>query len=135
MPTSHPEAVEMMVNQRVWAVVGASNHHHKFGRRIFDVLKRSGYTVYAVNPNLDGLDDGTPTYRSVRDLPEVPEVVDVVVPPVAGLGIVDDCLAKGVRNLWFQPGAESAEAVSKAQESGMQVIWGGPCAMVEAKRW
>jgi predicted CoA-binding protein len=135
MPTSESEAITTMINQRVWAVVGASNHHHKFGRRIFDVLKRSGYTVYAVNPNVDGLDDGTPTYPSIQDLPVVPDVVDVVVPPSAGLGVVEDCLAKGVQNIWFQPGAESETAVARAQQAGMQVIWGGACAMVEAKTW
>ena len=135
MSASDSEAIAMMIDQRVWAVVGASNHHHKFGRRIFDTLKRSGYTVYAVNPNVDGLDDGTPTYRSIRDLPVVPEVVDVVVPPAVGLGVVEDCLAKGVSNIWFQPGAESEAAVARAREAGMHVIWGGPCAMVEAKRW
>lgn len=128
-------AIATMVNARVWAVVGASNHHHKFGRRIFDVLKRSGYTVYAVNPNVNGLDDGSPTFRSVRDLPEVPEVVNVVVPPAAGMAVVEDCLARGVKNLWFQPGAESEEAIKRAEDAGMRVIWGGPCAMVEAKRW
>ncbi len=135
MPTSHPEAIATMINQRVWAVVGASNHSHKFGRRIFDSLKRSGYTVYVVNPNIQALDDGTPAYATVRDLPEVPSVVDVVVPPAAGLGVVEDCLARGVVNIWFQPGAESDAAVAKAETSGMQVIWGGPCAMVEAKHW
>lgn len=135
MSASESQAIAMMIDQRVWAVVGASNHHHKFGRRIFDTLKRSGYTVYAVNPNLDALDDGTPAYRSIRDLPVVPDVVDVVVPPAAGVGVVEDCLAKGVTNIWFQPGAESEAAVARAREAGMQVIWGGACAMVEAKRW
>lgn len=135
MPTRESEAIATMINQRVWAVVGASNHHHKFGRRIFDSLKRSGYTVYAVNPNVDGLDDGTPTYRSIQDLPVVPDVVDVVVPPAAGMAVVADCLAKGVKNVWFQPGAESESAVAAAAEAGMLVIWGGPCAMVEAKHW
>jgi len=135
MSASESQAIATMIDQRVWAVVGASNQHHKFGRRIFDVLKRSGYTVYAVNPNVDGLDDGTPTYPSIRDLPVVPEVVDVVVPPSAGMGVVEDCLAKGVSNIWFQPGAESEAAIARAREAGMQVIWGGPCAMVEAKHW
>lgn len=135
MPNGHQEAIATMIDQRVWAVVGASNHSHKFGRRIFDVLKRSGYTVYAVNPNVDGLDDGSPTYPSVKDLPVVPDVVDVVVPPAAGMGVVEDCLAKGVKHVWFQPGAESEAAVARAQEGGMVVISGGPCAMVEAKRW
>jgi predicted CoA-binding protein len=135
VPTPSADPVSAMVNQRTWAVVGASNHSHKFGRRIFDALKRAGYAVYAVNPNVDGLDDGSPTYPSVRDLPVVPEVVNVVVPPAAGVGIVQDSLAKGVSNIWFQPGAESREAVDLAEASGMQVVWGGPCAMVECKRW
>jgi hypothetical protein len=127
-------APEELIELETWAVVGASNSHHKYGRRIFDTLKARGYQVYAVNPREpDGLDDGTPTYASVRDLPEVPDVVDVVVPPALGKGIVDDCLAKGVRHVWFQPGAESPEAVSHAEASGLNVVWGGPCAMVMAK--
>lgn len=131
-----PDSIERLVNMRTWAVVGASNSHEKFGRRIFDHLKARGYTVYAVNPNEpDGLDDGTPTYASVRDLPVVPDVVDVVVPPRFGRQVVNDCVAKGVRNVWFQPGAESREAVEHGAAQGLTVIWGGPCALVEARRW
>lgn len=130
------DQIESLMNKRTWAVVGASNAHQKFGRRIFDRLKANGYVVYAINPNEpNGLDDGTPTYPSLRDLPVVPEVVDVVVPPQFGRQIVDDCLAKGVQNVWFQPGAESPDAVAYAESKGLTVIWGGPCAMVEAKRW
>jgi len=129
------DQIEDLINKRTWAVVGASNSHHKFGRRIFDALKHKGYEVYAVNPNEQGLDDGSPTFPSVRDLPVVPEVVDVVVPPQFGTQIVDDCVAKGVRAIWFQPGAESRDAVAYAESKGLTVIWGGPCAMVEAKHW
>lgn len=127
------DQIENLVNKRTWAVVGASNSHEKFGRRIYDRLKSNCYEVYAVNPNEQGLDDGSPTYRSVQELPLVPEVVDVVVPPRFGMQVVDDCVAKGVRAIWFQPGAESQEVVAYAQSKGLTVIWGGPCAMVEAK--
>lgn len=130
------DEIQNLVNQRTWAVVGASNSPQKFGRRIFDSLKAKGYEVYAVNPNEPaGLDDGTPTYPSVRDLPVVPAVVDVVVPPQFGRQIVDDCVARGVKSVWFQPGAESPEAVAHAEAQGLTVIWGGACAMIEAKRW
>lgn len=130
------KAIEAMVNERQWAVVGASNAHHKFGRRIFDRLKANGYEVYAVNPNEpNGLDDGSPTYPSVKDLPIVPAVVDVVVPPRWARQVVDDCLQMGIKQIWFQPGAEEAEAIRYAESQGMTVLWGGPCAMVEARRW
>lgn len=127
---------ETMIHLKTWAVVGASNAHGKFGRRIFDTLKARGYEVYAVNPNEpDGLDDGSPTYPTLRELPVVPDVVDVVVPPRLGAAIVADCVAQGIRNIWFQPGAESSEAVGLAEASGLNVVWGGPCAMAMAKEW
>lgn len=130
------DQIESLVNKRTWAVVGASNNHEKFGRRIFDRLKTYGYEVYAINPNEpNGLDDGSPAFASVQELPVVPAVVDVVVPPKFGAKVVDDCVAKGVPAVWFQPGAESPELVEYAKSKGLTVIWGGPCAMVEAKRW
>lgn len=130
------EPMDTMIRLRTWAVVGVSNQAEKFGRRVFDALRAKGYTVYAVNPQLkEGLDDGTPAYASVRELPVVPDVVDVVVPPEWGESIVDDCLAKGVRHLWFQPGAESEAAVARARAGGLRVVAGGPCAMVLARTW
>ncbi|MBO9541231.1 CoA-binding protein [bacterium] len=130
------DAIDTMVNERQWAVIGASNAHHKFGRRIFDHLKALGYQVYAVNPNEpNGLDDGSPTYPSVKDLPIVPSVVDVVVPPRFARQVIDDCLEVGVKHVWFQPGAEEMEAIRYAEGRGMTVLWGGPCALIEAKRW
>lgn len=129
------ELIDEMVNLRIWAVVGASNNREKFGRRIFDDMKSAGYEVYAVNPREERLDDGTPCYPSVRDLPVVPDVVDVVVPPPLGVSIVEDCATKGVTRIWFQPGASSPEAVRLAEERGLKVLHDGPCAMVEKRRW
>lgn len=130
------EPMDTMVQQRVWAVVGVSDAHEKFGRRIFEALRGRGYEVYAVNSRLpEGLDDGTPTYPSVRELPVVPAVVNVVVPPALGMGIVEDCAAAGVPGIWFQPGAESLEAVAHARSRGLMVAAGGPCALVLTRTW
>lgn len=126
--------IDKLTNLRNWAVVGASNNQEKYGFKIFDALVRAGYNVHPINPR-DAEVAGIKAYSSVRDLPEVPDVVDVVVPPSAGVGVVQDCVAKGVKAIWFQPGAESTEAIDLAKSNGLTVISDGPCAMVEARSW
>lgn len=120
------------VNERVWAVVGASTSPAKWGHRIYKALKESGYRVYPVNPRAQQI-DGDPCYPTLADLPEKPGVVDVVVPPKLGLAIAADAAQVGIERIWFQPGAESAENVARARELGLKTI-AHACALVERKR-
>lgn len=129
------EDIQECVGLRRWAVVGVSNDRAKFGRRIFESMRGAGYQVVPVHPALKVLDDGTPVYASVGDIPEPPEVVDLVIPPAATFKVVNDCVALGIKRVWFQPGAESTEAIALARENGLTVIAHGPCAMVEKRLW
>lgn len=128
------ELITRMINERVWAVVGVSADESKFGTRIYRDLKQAGYRVYGVNPKLDAL-DGDRIYPDLASLPEKPAVVDVVVPPALALGIVETCMAQGIPNVWFQPGAEEPNAIAWAKAKGMNVVHGGPCAMVDKRHW
>jgi predicted CoA-binding protein len=127
------EIIDEAVNARVWAIVGASENQSKFGNRIYRDLKRAGYTVYGVNPNAETA-DGDPVYPTLNDLPEKPDVVDVVVPSWVGRGIADNAAEQGIRIFWLQPGAESPELIEHAQSLGLDVIHDA-CAMVEKRTW
>lgn len=118
---------------RTWAVVGVSADSSKFGHKIYYDLKNAGYRVYGINPRLDEL-DGDKIYPGLADLPEVPEVVNVVVPPQVAESVVDACLALGVRNIWFQPGAESDKAIAKAEAGGMNVV-ANACIMIQKQEF
>lgn len=113
--------IEKYANEPVWAVIGASKDRTKFGNRIYQTLRDAGYTVYAVNRNETKV-EGDPAYATIADLPEVPTVIDMVVPPTEALTIVQRAKAAGVRAVWFQPGAEDPEAIEWARENGMDVI-------------
>jgi len=121
------------VNRRVWAVVGASQDPAKFGNRIFHSLHNAGYTVYPVNPKGGEL-DGSVVYRSLADLPQSPEVIDLVVPPPVTEEIVKEALELGLMRVWMQPGAESQTAIDYCHEHGLQVVHHA-CAMVHKRRW
>jgi predicted CoA-binding protein len=116
----------------VWAVVGASRDPRRYGHRVLVALRKAGYRAYAVNPSASEI-AGEPTYPSLSALPEVPDVVDTVVPPEVTLRTVEDAARLGVTRIWMQPGSESDEAIRRAEESGMQVVHHA-CAMVGALR-
>ncbi len=122
------------VERRTWAVVGASDNRGKFGNRIYRVLRERGYTVYPVNPSMETV-EGDRAYPDVGALPAGVEVLDIVIPPQRVPGVLDQAKAAGITRIWLQPGAESPEVLAHAASLGLEVIAGGPCAMVEARRW
>ncbi|MEB3287680.1 MAG: CoA-binding protein [Vampirovibrionales bacterium] len=128
-----PSPLETFPKLRKWAVVGVSADKSKYGNKIYLDLKEGGYQVYGVNPKLESI-EGDPCYGSLSALPEVPEVVNIVVPPAAGLSVVEECLALGVKNIWFQPGAESDEAIERAEKAGMNVV-ANACIMLQKHAW
>lgn len=124
--------IQEFVSHRLWAVVGVSEDPSKYGHLVFATLLDSGYKVLGVNPK-NGQVLGQTIYRTLADLPEKPEVVDIVVPPAVTEQIVRQCLDLGLTRVWMQPGAESQEAIDFCEANGIQVVWDA-CAMVHRKR-
>lgn len=111
----------MMLGKKVWAVVGASANPEKFGSRIYKKLKSKGYTVYPVNPNYETI-DGDKCYSDLSSLPEVPEVIDMVVAPKHGMQTVEEASRLGVANIWLQPGTYNDELLSLIEEKGITSV-------------
>jgi len=118
---------------RKWAVVGVSEDRSKYGNKIYRDLRDAGYQVFAVNPKLSTV-EGDPCFPSVKALPEIPDVVDLVVPPAISGNVVQDCLDAGAKRIWFQPGSESDEAIEKATAGGMEVVHDA-CIMIQKREW
>ncbi len=113
--------LETAMMQPVWAVVGATPRREKFGYKIFKRLADCGKTVYPIHSTAKAI-DGICCYRQLEELPEVPQVVNLVVGPEAGKCVVETCTRIGVRIVWLQPGADTPEVVRLAQQLGIQVI-------------
>lgn len=119
-----------LVGKKNWAVVGANENRDKFGYKIYKFMLRAGYNVYPVNPGLETV-LGNKCYKSLKDLPVKPDVVDVVVPPKVGEQIMRDCAEMGIKNVWLQPGADGEQVVRTGKELGLNVIQA--CILVEAR--
>ncbi|NLM13761.1 MAG: CoA-binding protein [Epulopiscium sp.] len=112
---------EQLMEKKVWAVVGATIDQEKYGYKIYKALKEAGYKAYPVSPKYDEI-DGDKAYKALKDLPEKPEVVDFVVNPKIGLGVVEECAELGIKNIWLQPGTVSEELLALAKEKGINAV-------------
>ena len=103
------------------AVVGASSHPHKFGNQAVRGFQRQGYTVVPINRRETEI-EGLKTYRSVLDVPGKIDMVTIYVPPTEGLDVLVEVAAKGIPEVWINPGADSPEVIQRARELGLEPI-------------
>jgi len=121
--------IEAFLTAKTYAVVGAGNDMSKYGAKVFAAFLRTRREAYPINPGQDTV-QGHRAFPSLRDLPEPVEAVSIITPPHVTERIIEEAAAAGVKMIWMQPGAESAEAIHRAEELGMSVIAGGPCFLV-----
>ena len=113
-----------------FGVIGASTDPTKFGHRVYATYLRHGLKAYPINPTASAV-LGNRAYPDVGSLPEPVEAVSIITRPEVTERVMDQVIAAGVKHVWVQPGAESAEAVRKGEAAGLNVIHGGPCILVE----
>ncbi len=112
---------DILKEKKIFAVVGVSGSKEKYGYEVFRALLDAGYKAYPINPKYDSI-DGHPCYKSLRQLPENPEVVVTVVPPAITEEVVDTCVELGISTVWMPPGSWSDRAVMKCEESQIKTV-------------
>jgi hypothetical protein len=117
------DLIKEFIDQRRFAVIGATDNHEKYGYRIFKNLRSRGYEVYPVNPRLNEL-EGIRCYSRLADIPVKVDVVDFVVPPEVTEQILKDCKRLGLRRIWLQPGSESEAAIAFCKNQNLKVVHG-----------
>lgn len=117
----------------VFAVVGASNNKKKFGYKIYNLLKKRGYTVFPINPNRSTV-QGDRSFNTIADLSEKPDVISVITPPEVSEEILAQAMNQGIKTIWFQPGAESENIKQKAQEDNDTHIIYDECLLATLQR-
>jgi uncharacterized protein len=112
------------------AVVGASSNPEKYGYKVFACYLQKGRKAFPVNQKEDQI-LGQAAYKDLASLPEAVKSISIITPPAVTEKVVDEAITLGVENIWMQPGAESDRAVAAAKAADINVIYGGPCVLVE----
>jgi predicted CoA-binding protein len=130
---SETEICQVLRNVRSIAIVGLSPNSDRPSFRVAQGMQELGYRIIPVRPKIAAV-LGEQAYPDLASVPHTIDLVNVFRAPEHVPGIVDACIALGVKYLWLQDGVIHEEAARRAQAAGITVvmdrcIWrdGGPC--------
>jgi uncharacterized protein len=129
-------ARSLLRSARTIAVVGYSAKPDRPSNSVSAYLRRHGYRIIPVNPQLRGATiDGERSFDRLVDIPasEQVEFVDVFRRGEFLDDVVDDALASGMTALWFQLGLGNPDAARRAESLGIRVVW-DRCTAVEHRQ-
>ena len=131
---SAKERLKILRDAKTIAIVGASPNPARSSYFVATyLLQSSDYDVYFVNPNADEI-LGRPVYKSLADLPVVPDIVDVFRKGSDIPQVIDEVLAIGAKTIWVQLGIWNEEAAYYGEEKGLTVVM-DRCLKVEHARF
>ena len=134
---SQEEIRSLLESYRSVAVVGLSRNPAKASYRVAQYLQSVGYRIIPVNPFVDEV-LGEKSYKSLLDVPETIEIVDIFRPSEDVPAIVEEAIKLKNRLgtpkvIWMQLGIVNEEAAMRAKEAGFKVVM-DRCMMVEHRR-
>ncbi len=117
-----PELIqEILENAKTVAVVGFSPKPGRPSSNIAAYLKKHGYRVIPVNPEIEkGL--GEKAYPTLAAIPEKVDLANVYRRDEDIPAVVEDAIAAGVKYLWIQEGIVHEEAAQRAERAGIRVV-------------
>jgi predicted CoA-binding protein len=111
----------ILKENHVIAVVGLSADWYRPSYFAAKYMQEHGYRVIPVNPKYDSV-LGEKCYRSLREIPERVEIVDVFRKTADVMPIAEDAIAIGARVLWQQLGVRNEAAAAKARAAGLEAV-------------
>lgn len=129
----YPNATDEQVHQilrdsKSVAVIGVSSKPDRASHQVTAyLLEQTHFDVYLINPAFEGTILGQPVYKSLADLPIVPDIIDVFrksedMPAVFNKefpAIEEEC--EGV-TWWMQLGIRNDQVAIDATDYGMKVV-------------
>ena len=131
---SAPERLDILRNTTSIAIVGASDKPSRASYFVATyLLSSTRFKVYFVNPVVDTI-LGQPVYKSLADLPEVPDLVEVFRKHDDLPGVLDEAIAVGAKTIWLQLGSWHEGVAETAEAAGLNVIM-DRCVKIEHARF
>lgn len=131
---SAPERLALLRRTQSIAIVGASDKPSRASYFVATyLLSSSRYRVYFVNPVAKEI-LGQPVYKSLADLPEVPDLVDVFRRHDDLPSVLEETIAVGAKTLWLQLGSWHEEVAAQAEAAGLEVVM-DRCVKIEHARF
>jgi predicted CoA-binding protein len=121
--------IEKFLSSPAFGVAGASTSREKYGNKVLRCYLQHGRRAVPIHPREPSI-EGVACVTSIANLPPEVKSLSFITPPPVTEQLVEQAIAKGIENVWMQPGAESAKAIARCREAGVNVIGDGTCLLV-----
>ena len=122
MPINDEEGLrELLRETKTIALVGASPHTDRPSHAVMRYMIDRGYRVFPVNPNETEI-LGMKVYKSLQDLPEPVDMVDIFRNSEDAGRICDEAIAIGAKSVWLQLRVINEEAAKRCEAAGLKVV-------------
>lgn len=111
----------ILATSKTIAVVGISARPDRPAHSVPAYLQQQGYRIIPVNPKLSEV-LGEKAYRSLLEIPDPVDVVQVFRRPEEVPPVVEQAIALGAKAVWMQQGISHAESAARAEQAGLQVV-------------
>lgn len=115
------QIAEVLRAAKTIAVVGLSNKPWRPSFGVTEYMKRQGYTIIPVNPNIEET-LGQEAFERLADVPGRIDIVNVFRRSEFVGPIVDDAIRLGAGCLWLQEGVVDYDAAQHAEAAGIGVV-------------
>jgi predicted CoA-binding protein len=112
---------ELLRRSKTIAVVGLSNNPLRPSHGVAAYMQAQGYRIIPVNPEIRGA-LGEKAYRSLLEVPEKIDIVDIFRRPEFVEEVVDQAIQLKVPAIWMQETVIHEGAAAKARKAGILVI-------------
>jgi len=112
---------ELLSRVKTIAVVGLSDSPLRPSHGVSAYMQAQGYRIIPVNPQIEEA-LGQKSYRSLLDVPEKVDLVDVFRRPEFADEIVEQAIQLKIPAIWLQEGVINERAAEKARNAGMFVV-------------
>jgi uncharacterized protein len=122
LPTTEADYItRLLQSAKTIAVVGLTDTPTRPSYGVSAYMQSQGYRIIPVNPNIKEW-MGEKAYRSLLDVPEKIDIVDVFRRPDAVPEVVEQAIRIKAPVIWMQEGVVHHEAAQKARRAGIFVV-------------
>ncbi len=112
---------DLLKKSKTIAVVGLSDSPFRASHGVSAYMQSQGYRIVPVNPKIESA-LGEDSYKSLLDVKEKIDIVDVFRRPEFVPEVVDQAIQMKVPVIWMQEGVIHEQAAEKARQAGIMVI-------------
>jgi uncharacterized protein len=115
------QITDILKESKTIAVIGLSDDPSRPSHGVSEYMQDHGYRIIPVHPTAETV-LGEKVYRSLSEIPDKIDIVDVFRRPDAVPAIVDEVIALKLPVLWLQETVVHEEAAEKARKAGIKVV-------------